>query len=137
MSKAVELHITSEPEMLRVLRAAAAQIALLAGFSSLETSKIVLAVDEACSNIIRHAYENEKGKPIDVSFILDQSYLTIKLCDYGKCIDLQHIKARNLDEVRPGGLGLYLISSVMDSLEFQRSDEGNITIMKKKLQTKE
>ncbi|BAE49138.1 ATP-binding SpoIIE family protein phosphatase [Paramagnetospirillum magneticum] len=78
---------------------------------------VVLAVDEACQNIIRHAYKGGEGEII-VHLDREPNRLVIRLMDFAPAVDVAKIEPRPLDEVRPGGLGTHLIRSVMDSVEF-------------------
>lgn len=134
MTKKFELHIPSNPEYLRVVRAAVTQISMLAGFSKLECSKIVLAVDEACSNVIRHAYKNKNGQPIVMTCNILPTKLEITILDYGEPADIKNIKSRPLDDIRPGGLGVYIIRSVMDEVEYNNLAKNvNILTMAKSL----
>lgn len=128
----VELHITSDPRYLRVVRAAVEQICQLAGYTRLDTSKIVLAVDEACSNVIRHAYNGDTGQPIVVSCDINSHDLIVEVVDYGDHVDVESIKPRPLDELRPGGLGVHLIKSVMDRVQYSNLETiGNRLLMQK------
>jgi anti-sigma regulatory factor (Ser/Thr protein kinase) len=132
--KEMELHLTSDPEMLRVVRAAVQQMGILAGFSKIDCSKITLAVDEACTNIIKHAYKNRSGQPIVVTCRLVNDRLEIVIQDRGEPADVSTIKPRPLDEVRPGGLGVYIIRSVMDEVTYSNiPDIGNRLVMIKGL----
>jgi len=118
--------------MLRVLRAAMQQMCGLAGFAKLDCSKITLAVDEACSNVIRHAYMNRPGQPIIVTCRIGETHLEITVQDYGEPVDINRIKPRPLDEIRPGGLGVYIIRSVMDEVSYSNlPDIGNRLVMRK------
>ena len=83
MTQRIQMKITSDPSLLSVLRAAMIQICNLAGFSQIVTGKIILAVDEACTNIIRHAYKGEAGRPIYVICEIDSELLKIMLLDKG------------------------------------------------------
>src|SRR5215467_13681793 len=64
----LKLELQSNPEMLCVVRHAVGQLAETLGFSSAECREIVLAVDEALTNIIRHAYCGKEGRPIHATF---------------------------------------------------------------------
>jgi anti-sigma regulatory factor (Ser/Thr protein kinase) len=130
--KTIELHLTSNPEMLRVLRAAIQQMCCLAGFAKVDCSKITLAVDEACTNVIKHAYKNHTGLPIVVTCKIGATHLEITVQDYGEPADIHNIKPRPLDEIRPGGLGVYIIRSVMDEVSYSNlPDIGNRLVMSK------
>lgn len=133
MAKTIELHLTSDSKLLSVMRAAVKRVGELAGFNHAETSKIVLAVDEACSNIIRHAYENKGGQSIVIICRIKQHKLEFILLDEGKSVKAENIKSRSLNEHRPGGLGVYLIKTVMDKVKYENGkDMGNRLYMYKR-----
>jgi anti-sigma regulatory factor (Ser/Thr protein kinase) len=131
MSRSVpllKLELQSNPEMLCVVRHAVGQLAEMLGFSGAECHEVVLAVDEALTNIIRHAYRGEQGRPIRAMFRrievpLDgrqRRALEIVLEDQGVKVDGAKLCGRPLEEVRPGGLGLHFIKQSMDTVEFRR-----------------
>jgi anti-sigma regulatory factor (Ser/Thr protein kinase) len=134
MTNTIELHFTSDPRLLCVLRAAVGQVCLLAGFTRRQSSKVVLAVDEACANVIKHAYKGKSGQPITVVCAVLPSKLEITILDYGEPVDARMLKPRRLDDVRPGGLGIHLIKSVMDEFKYVNGTEaGNRLILSKNL----
>jgi anti-sigma regulatory factor (Ser/Thr protein kinase) len=96
--------------------------------------KLVLCVDEACANIIKHSYEGQCTEPIEMSFEVDNDSFTVKIRDYGKQCDTQKFKPRRLDDVRPGGLGTYFMSEIMDSVNYcTNREKGTLLTMSKKL----
>lgn len=132
--RVLELRMTSDAAFLRVLRSMIEQICTLAGFSKMQSSKIVLAVDEACSNVIRHAYKNEPGRPIVVTCHIHPTKLEIILVDQGEAADISRIKPRKLDDIRPGGLGVHIIRTVMDEVHYENiASVGNRLVMAKYL----
>ena len=134
MSVKIEIQITSDPKMLSILRGAIAPICKLGGFSSDSCTKIILAVDEAVSNIMRHAYCGEDDKPIFAQFSLSANKIEIILHDFGKSVDPQKIKSRKLDDVRPGGLGVHIMKTVMDNVVYKNGTKnGNYLILEKLL----
>jgi serine/threonine-protein kinase RsbW len=124
----LKLELRSNPEMLCVVRHALGQLAEILGFSTAECRAVVLAVDEALTNIIRHAYQGEGEHPIEASFRRievprdgkQRKALEIVLEDRGREIDRAKLCGRPLEEVRPGGLGLHFIKESMDKVEFRR-----------------
>jgi anti-sigma regulatory factor (Ser/Thr protein kinase) len=98
------------------------------GFSEPESRAVVLAVDEALTNIIRHAYQGKAHQPIEISFRRIQApqdgagrpALEILLEDRGIRVDGSKLCGRDLEDVRPGGLGLHFIKECMDAVEFRR-----------------
>ena len=127
-SPLLNLEMQSNPAMLCVVRRALGQLAESLGFSNAECRAVVLAVDEALTNIIKHAYGGDQGRPIRASFRRielpqdgkQRKALEIVLEDRGKKIDRAKWCGRPLEEVRPGGLGLHFISECMDAVEFRR-----------------
>jgi len=130
----VELRISSDAVFLRVLRSMIEQVCSLAGFTRMDSSKIVLAVDEACSNVIRHAYKNEPGQPILICCHIYPTKLEIVMEDRGKAADIPSIQPRQLHEIRPGGLGVHIIRTVMDEVRYENlAVTGNRLVMTKYL----
>lgn len=96
---------------------------------------IVLAVDEACQNVIRHAYaEVEDGEAVLECRRVDDN-IVILLRDFANAVDPATIKPRALDDLRPGGLGVHFINEVMDSVTYlpRPTGHGNLLRMKKKV----
>jgi serine/threonine-protein kinase RsbW len=124
----LKLELQSNPEMLSVMRHALGQLAETLGFSGAECRAVVLAVDEALTNIIKHAYNGEGGRPIRASFRRIEvpagsklkKALEIVLEDRGKKVDCAKLCGRPLEDLRPGGLGLHFINECMDTVEFSR-----------------
>ncbi|HNW58495.1 MAG TPA: ATP-binding protein [bacterium] len=136
--RCIRISISSDPVFLRILRAAIDEISTLAGFSRKECAKIILAVDEACSNVIRHAYHNAIGQPIYVTCRITPIKLEIVVVDLGEPADIKSIKPRPLDELRPGGLGVHIIRTVMDEVHYENMARiGNRLIMAKFLPREE
>lgn len=94
--------------------------------------QIVLAVDEACTNIIRHALAGDP-KPVHLAGELSGSTLKIVLRDYGTPCDPARIKSRDLDEIRPGGLGVHIIHRVFDRVEYAPQPDGTRLTLEKAL----
>jgi len=122
------MELRSNPETLCVVRNTLAELAQTLGFPEAECRAIVLAVDEALTNIIRHAYQGRTEQPIEATFSRiqvardgrQQSALEIVLEDRGRTVDREKLCGRKLEDVRPGGLGLHFIRESMDTVEFRR-----------------
>ncbi len=121
--KNYELKIPSQSDNLAIIRDVVAKVASRIGFDTDEASKIELAVDEACTNVIKHAYANNSNQMIEVSIKVDQKKLIIIVADKGKGFNPDKIKLPDLNksikEGRKGGLGLCLIKTLMDKVEFE------------------
>src|SRR5216684_6274846 len=122
------MELRSNPEMLCVVRNALGQLAAMLGFSETDCNAVVLAVDEALTNIIRHAYLGDAERPIEASFRRIHASpdgesgdaLEIVLEDRGVTANPDKMCGRALEDVKPGGLGLHFIRESMDTVEFSR-----------------
>ncbi len=100
-----------------------------AGCAPKETSSIKLAIDEACSNIIRHAYQGRNGGKIKLEMGISFMDLKIKITDYGKPFDFRGIKDPDLNHYvdigKKGGLGIWLIKKVMNRVNYHAYHDRN------------
>ncbi|MFA0753047.1 MAG: hypothetical protein IMHGJWDQ_000815 [Candidatus Fervidibacter sp.] len=115
----MELQLACEPELIAVARLACATFASQLGFSLDEVEDIKLAVSEACTNVIQHAYEDRAGQTFTVCCFTEQNALVIEVRDKGRGI-------------RQGTIfrfGMQIIRAVMDSVEFL-SEEGKGTTVR-------
>ncbi|MDA1193791.1 MAG: ATP-binding protein [Planctomycetota bacterium] len=118
----------AQPRYLPLVRGMVSEAAGLAGYDQDLTTRILLAVTEAVTNVIRHAYNHAVDKPIDLELRVDGDCLRLDLIDYGRFIDPKHIASRPLDQVRPGGLGVHLIKTTMDHVEYRENAHGGTTL---------
>lgn len=109
------------------------QMAELCGFPDEEAQFIILAVDEACSNVIRHAYDGRTDGEVMLSCSSKDNRIEFLLVDKGRSWQADEHRPRSLDEVRPGGLGIHLIRSVMDEVRYGTSERGNELFLAKSL----
>lgn len=124
----LKLELTSNPEILSVVRSAVTCLATNMGFPEADTRALTRAVDEALANVIRHAYNNRTGQPIELLCRRVDEHtedkkgpaLEIVLLDRGPAANCKSFCGRPLDEVRPGGLGMHFIQSGADVVEYSR-----------------
>ncbi|MBD3290992.1 ATP-binding protein [candidate division KSB1 bacterium] len=118
-----QLKVPSQTDNLELIREFVSRVAAKMGFDSDEVNKIELAIDEACTNVIKHAYEKNSKKPIDIAIKLDYDKLTIFVTDQGKGFNVDDIKTPDmkeyLAEMRVGGLGIFLMKNLMDEVKFE------------------
>ncbi|MEO1128425.1 MAG: ATP-binding protein [Planctomycetota bacterium] len=122
----VTIELLSQPRYLSGARDLVAAVSKRFGFNDSDCGRISLAVDEALCNVIRHGYDRspdgriwvrvwpiEEGgeKPAGICVVID---------DEAAQVDPTIIKGRDLDDVRPGGLGVYIMREVMTSVHFER-----------------
>ena len=125
----------AHPSLLREIRSAVQRVTTRFGASEACAEDIVLAVDEACQNIIRHAYSGGAGE-IVLRIERRGGELLISLIDFAPQIDPGTVRGRDLDDLKPGGLGTHLMAEVMDEVEFVDAppDCGNMLRMTKRIQ---
>ena len=121
--------LISNPKYMHLVRNLTRGSAELIGFSKIDSEKISLAIDEACTNIIKHSYNNDFNQKIVINIYLDEKKLEVHLKDFGKKLDLSEIKFRNIRKIKPGGLGVSLIVKIMDIVEYINTSE-NCNIVK-------
>lgn len=98
--------------------------------------RLVLAVDEACANIIRHAYGPERSGDIGLRLLRCTAMLIFELTDSAPCVDARQLRPKPLGECRCGGFGMALIDEVMDDwrIEPARKGQGNRLILRKRIE---
>jgi serine/threonine-protein kinase RsbW len=124
----LRLELTSNPEILSVVRSAVACLATNLGFADADTRALTRAVDEALANVIRHAYANRPGQPIELLCrrVTERTAakrgpaLEIVMMDRGISVIRKKFCGRELDDVRPGGLGMHFIQNGVDVVEYSR-----------------
>ena len=92
----------------------------------------MLGLDEACTNIIRHAYRHN-GKPVRLEMERLRDRVRFVLRDYGRPCDPKCIRSRDLEDVRPGGVGVHIIRQVFDYVIYEPRRRGTRLILEKKL----
>ncbi len=114
----LRLRVPAVADRLRLIRTAVGESSRLVGCSENVARDVTLAVDEACQNIIRHAYKDLPEGEIVVEIIREDGKLIIFLKDFAPTIDPKTVRPRNLEDIRPGGLGTHLIREIMDEVAF-------------------
>ena len=132
----VTMSFCSRASRLKLLRCLVRDAADMAGLDDEGVDAVVLAVNEACMNVIQHAYAMQPDGLIELAIYLDEKALVFQLRDFAAPVDPGTVTARDLEDVRPGGLGVYLIESLMDECTFMEPPEGggNLLEMKKYIQ---
>ena len=134
-----ELTVPAEEGQLGRVRDFIVNVCEEAGFSTREVSNTKLAVDEACTNIIKHAYSGRReGGDITVVAEIESGRIKIHLKDRGNHFDFSAVKDPDLDQYvetgRKGGLGVFLINRLMDGVEYHTTGAGNELILTKRSQ---
>ena len=133
MDVELTLRMPSHPRYLAVIRAAVGELGSLSGLGDEECQGIILAVDEAVANIIRHAYHGHHEKPIEVNCVADDGRLEFTLLDKGDPPDPARICGQPMDCESLGGRGTHLIRMIMDEVCYERVPAGNRLRLTKKI----
>jgi len=126
---------TSCPSELSDIRKNVGEVCQQLAYSEQQTSAIILAIDEACTNIIRYAYKDCRDGVIQIDISTDKQQVIFRLYDFAKQVSKDCIKVKPSSPLKPGGLGVMLMKQVMDTVEFIHTKNcgGNILEMKKDL----
>ena len=99
-----------------------------AGVGKAAAHGLVVAVDEACSNIVEHGYAGREPGPIGISFDAEAGRITVAITDRGRAFDPKDAPAPDLHsgwrERRVGGLGWHLVRQFVDEIQYE-PDAGN------------
>lgn len=126
-----KIRFTSNPCELAAVRENVRSFLADAGFSEADSMLVVLALDEACTNIIRHAYQGA-CRPVRMEMCRSDDSVRFTLRDYGKSCDPAKIRGRALDDFRPGGLGVHIIHQAFDHVEYTPCQRGTrLTLLKR------
>ncbi|HYC59197.1 MAG TPA: ATP-binding protein [Thermoanaerobaculia bacterium] len=116
------LDVPSTTQNLALIREFVSRVAEQAGLNETEVGELELAVDEACANVIEHAYGDDKTKQVMVRAIFDEDTLRIHVIDTGKGFDPTQVQEQELKDLiarrKTGGLGMRLIKTLMDEVHY-------------------
>jgi serine/threonine-protein kinase RsbW len=131
------LSVDASTEHLAQVRDFVAAFAEHIGLTPKDTSEIRLAVDEAYTNIIKHAYKGNPAQKVQIEIGSDSNQLWISLMDKGRSFDPSTYREpdlmRRIKEKKRGGMGVYLIHKLMDQVQYNRKNHANEIRMVKKL----
>jgi anti-sigma regulatory factor (Ser/Thr protein kinase) len=103
-------------------------------FSDKEQLLMVLGVDEACTNIIRYAYQLRDDQLIALSMEGLRKCVRMRLRDYGEQVMPHQMKGRLHNMIKPGGLGLFLIRNAFDEVDYVLKTRGTELVLTKNLE---
>lgn len=129
------LKIFSRTDSLSDVRKFAREVAEKCGFNEEDVQKIVLAADEACTNIIKHAYKFSPTGEIILDSICETEKLSLIITDAGVPFNPEMVPVPDIQELakkkKVGGLGIYLMKKLMDEVKYDFNSEKNqITLVK-------
>ena len=123
IERTFSLHVPSSTENLSMIRDFVKSIGTQAAMSDMEVAKLEMAVDEACANVIEHAYNSDATQEVSIRATVDEDSVRIEVIDTGKGFDPAAVEQLKLEELvsakRTGGLGMRLMKSFMDEVHYE------------------
>lgn len=144
-SELIEMKVPARPEYVGVIRLTVSGIANRLGYTYDDIEDIKIAIAEACTNVVNHAYPGgEQQDSMHISFGVHEDRLELTVSDQGGAVDVDQLskgrgpvtKGQPVEDLKEGGLGLFLIETLMDEVEI-RGESGVMIIMTKFLQKDE
>lgn len=135
----VSIHAPGDGSYLSQIRHLVTDLARQVGFTEEEVAKIEMAVDEACSNVLEHAYAPNKQwrwqhrePELRMAIRIQDGQLVIEINDHGQRFDFSNYRPTDLEaslrEMRPGGYGIVIMRNFMDEVQYSSSDETGNTL---------
>ena len=130
----LELRLPSDDRYLHMVHELVRRLAESTGFEAKEAENIALAVAEATTNVIQHAYRGAKDREIEIHFDPGGESLEIVILHDGEPLSDVPLPDFNLDELvaekRKGGLGITIMRQMMDRIDYGKAGSGkNMTVM--------
>jgi serine/threonine-protein kinase RsbW len=132
-----KLVVNASTRRLADVRQFVAEKAMNFGFNEKQIADIRLAVDEACTNIIKHAYQYDEEQHVEIKIKLLNDKLCVSLTDTGNAFDPNQYSKPDLKKQmkskKRGGVGVFLIQKLMDEVEYLKREDYNMIRMYKNL----
>jgi len=138
MNRDLHLTVRSDPKLLGSVRSLVRSWVVSWDVDEKTADEVVLAIDEACTNAIRHAYEGRCDGSVELTLHAAEEHLEFQVSDKGvpcpaECTELRTLQPPDVDDLEPGGLGIQLIHKVFDEVDFCPGESGgNCVTMKLK-----
>lgn len=131
----LELRFAADPGQLKRVREQVRQAGIRLGLGGKLVSDLIIAVNEACMNIIQHAYKGDHSGEIVLEINNNETEIEVVLTDFAAPVDIADIRPRELHELRPGGLGTHFMNEIMDECAYTHLEGrgGNVLRMTKRL----
>ena len=126
----VALQVPARAGSLKLVRAVLGPAAAELGFDQGAADDLVLAVDEACQNVVRHAFAGVEPGTLTVRIARAGDMATVRLIDDAPTVDPATIRPRPLEDLRPGGLGTRLMGELLDEIVYETPPAGAGNVLK-------
>jgi anti-sigma regulatory factor (Ser/Thr protein kinase) len=128
---ALKLRVTSDPAFLSPVRRCVEHFCVEAGLDDKAVAELGLCVNEAMANVTRHVYDGAIDKPVEVDADFDGEAVRIRVRDWGP--GREPPTEPKHDPLKPGGIGLVCLKSLLDDFEFKKLPDGMRLTMKRNL----
>lgn len=136
----IKMTIPSKAEYIGVVRLTMSGIANRMGFNYEDIEDLKVAISEAITNAVTHAYDEEELGEITLGFGVHEDKLEVMVADHGVSFNINEVREEigpftedeSVEDMREGGFGLFLINALMDKVEIH-NNQGIIVIMTKYL----
>lgn len=131
----LEWRFRADPRELAGLRTRVGAVARALPWSAQAAAQFVLAVNEACMNVMEHAYGGDRSGEIAVEILDNGGVIEVVVTDFAAPVDFNRIRPRDLEDLRPGGLGTHFMREIMDECTYAHLEggAGNVLRMRKRL----
>jgi len=123
-----ELRVPAHVDYLREIRDFVSRVAKKHGFDEKVVNSLRYAVEEACANVIKHAYKDTYGN-ITIRVLVYRDRITLSILDQGRYFDPRRVSDPDLHEYvatgKRGGLGIFIIRRLVDQIDYRKTPEGN------------
>ncbi|RUL53671.1 anti-sigma B factor RsbW [Lysinibacillus antri] len=139
----IELRIPAKPQYVSVMRLTISGLATRVGFSYDQIEDMKIAVSEAITNVVQHAYNDGEDGDIVIGSALYSDKIEVMISDCGNSFNFEVVRANigpyhendNVERLREGGLGLFLMETLMDEVRF--NNDGGVTVFMTKYVNRE
>jgi anti-sigma regulatory factor (Ser/Thr protein kinase) len=134
-TRLVRVRVPALSDRLKLIRSVVRDAALISGCSEACAEDIVIAVNEACMNVLEHGYRNRPGGELIVDLAAEDGELVVEIVDYAPPVDPTQVRPRPIQELRPGGLGTHFMRECMDRVSYLTPPQGagNLLRMAKRI----
>jgi serine/threonine-protein kinase RsbW len=131
------INVSSSTEHLREVRNFVQNFVQQFDVNKNDLDEIILAVDEAYTNIIKHAYNNDPNQTVKIELGTSTDILWVQLSDTGFHFNADEYQPpdllKRIKNKQRGGMGVYLINKLMDSVEYSSAGKTNTILMRKRI----
>ena len=123
-ARSVHLTIPAKAEYITLGRLALTAIARVRPVSEETLNDLKLALTEACTNSVRHAYRQERGGTVEIAYHLEPDRLVVEVADDGEGFQPSEVEAGDNGDLSEGGLGIAIIRAIADEVEIGERESG-------------